>query len=646
MARTTKPWTSRWDFRILIILIGTSLTSFTAFNISSRDYVDYNGDKNYIRPTTLEEQVDTYNYNQSKRVLILMWDGGTPFGWGDGEVIPLPNYGGFVYHKGKCPVQCDWTKDRNLLPAADAILFDPCLTGPTGFRDIPVYMPDKLPSQQWGWFAYEQYEYFPMMKEKDYMDHFDYKMTYHHDSQVQITFACPWAGVSDLLAPLPPKDDSKIVAVFISNCGTGGADKRLRYLEELMKHMPVDSFGACFHNKDYHYTAPSHGSKMRDKIATISEYKFLLAFENNDIEDYVTEKLINAYQAGAVPIYMGSPSIDKWKIAEHSMIKVTDYPNPKDLADYLLFLNKNNTEYMKYFEWKQTGISPTFQRLWDNCFAFAECRLCKYIARSRDAIGEYQRPPGVPESGVIGYALQLNGLDADLDGGDDYVQVPHNSKLSVSREYTLIAWIKLYLIQDGRIMDKNEAGSVLGYNFDVVAVDSQNANKAFLRLCAGGACYHAQRTLGLGLWYHVAAAVTTQGDKQSVTFYINGKEDSQHTTTSITATNSLPLRFGRATGGGLWRPHHSSTIFDGVIDEISIWDRALTQKEIFDYMFLRPYGNVENLVAWWNFNEGKGDTVHDVGPNGLHGRIFGSPTWVVSVSKPVLDPSNAEGRPH
>ena len=34
----------------------------------------------------------------------------------------------------------------------------------------------------------------------------------------------------------------------------------------------------------------------------------MLAFENNEIEDYVTEKLINAYQAGTVPVYMGSPN--------------------------------------------------------------------------------------------------------------------------------------------------------------------------------------------------------------------------------------------------------------------------------------------------------------------------------------------------
>jgi len=63
-------------------------------------------------------------------------------------------------------------------------------------------------------------------------------------------------------------------------------------------------------------------------------------------------------------------------------------------------------------------------------------------------------------------------------------------------------------------------------------------------------------------------------------------------------------------------------------------------------MFLRPFGETQNLIAWWNFNEGKGDIIHDVGPNGLHGRTTGHPLWVVSVSKPVLDPSTADGRQH
>ncbi len=74
----------------------------------------------------------------------------------------------------------------------------------------------------------------------------------------------------------------------------------------------------------------SNGGEQADKIALISEYKFLIAFENSDVvEDYVTgaheqkkethqesqesltdraEKMINALQAGTVPVYRGSPT--------------------------------------------------------------------------------------------------------------------------------------------------------------------------------------------------------------------------------------------------------------------------------------------------------------------------------------------------
>lgn len=56
--------------------------------------------------------------------------------------------------------------------------------------------------------------------------------------------------------------------------------------------------------------------KNGELIEKYSEYKFVLAMENNNVDGYVTEKIINAFYSGAVPIYWGSP-------------KVLDYFNPK-----------------------------------------------------------------------------------------------------------------------------------------------------------------------------------------------------------------------------------------------------------------------------------------------------------------------------
>ena len=58
--------------------------------------------------------------------------------------------------------------------------------------------------------------------------------------------------------------------------------------------MPVDSYGACLHNKDIPGTQGSTRQRpdlYELKLQTMSKYKFYLALENSNEEDYVTEKV-------------------------------------------------------------------------------------------------------------------------------------------------------------------------------------------------------------------------------------------------------------------------------------------------------------------------------------------------------------------
>ena len=53
---------------------------------------------------------------------------------------------------------------------------------------------------------------------------------------------------------------------------------------------------------------------------------------------------------------------------------------------------------------------------------------------------------------------------------------------------------------------------------------------------------------------------------------------------------------------------HSGTMkyFLGTIDEVRIWNKALTQAEIQATMFTHLSGNEEGLVGYWTFNEEEG----------------------------------------
>ncbi len=70
--------------------------------------------------------------------------------------------------------------------------------------------------------------------------------------------------------------------------------------------------------------------------------------------------------------------------------------------------------------------------------------------------------------------------------------------------------------------------------------------------------------------------------------------------------------------------------YKGQLDEVHIWNSALTQEQIQSYMSTPPTGNEEGLVGYWDFNEGTGSTLTDKTSNGNDGVINGA-TWSTDV---------------
>jgi hypothetical protein len=65
----------------------------------------------------------------------------------------------------------------------------------------------------------------------------------------------------------------------------------------------------------------------------------------------VTEKLFKVLTLDIIPVVFGSANYSK--IApQKSYINAQEFKSPKQLAEYLLYLDKNSTAYAEYFEWK------------------------------------------------------------------------------------------------------------------------------------------------------------------------------------------------------------------------------------------------------------------------------------------------------
>jgi hypothetical protein len=91
---------------------------------------------------------------------------------------------------------------------------------------------------------------------------------------------------------------------------SGIGSKRCALLDALIHHgIQVDNAGRYKNNVGY--TVP--GSYSDPPILAFQQkYKLVLAFENSELDDYITEKIVNPFRAGTIPVYFGSQRIAEY----------------------------------------------------------------------------------------------------------------------------------------------------------------------------------------------------------------------------------------------------------------------------------------------------------------------------------------------
>jgi hypothetical protein len=99
------------------------------------------------------------------------------------------------------------------------------------------------------------------------------------------------------------KNPSKFCIFSVSN---GGAKERNDFFTKLSQYKKVDSCGKHLNNMGYNCPG-GHSDSVYFEF--ISNYKFMICFENTSKTNYLTEKLVNAYYSGTIPIYWGCPNI-------------------------------------------------------------------------------------------------------------------------------------------------------------------------------------------------------------------------------------------------------------------------------------------------------------------------------------------------
>ncbi|KAK7903954.1 hypothetical protein WMY93_016561 [Mugilogobius chulae] len=195
---------------------------------------------------------------------------------------------------------CLITADRNLYNKSDGVVIhhrDIC----TDLSNLP---PLQRPSfQKWIWMNLESPSHSSQLPGIENL--FNLTLNYRQDADIQVPYGSIVAaeGEEDFVPP----SKNKLICWIVSNWNQDHV--RVKYYNELYKHI---------------------------------ELQVLPGLENSIHKDYITEKLYNPLSVGTVPVVLGPPRQNYENFIQgDAFIHVDDFGSPKELADYLLLLDKN-----------------------------------------------------------------------------------------------------------------------------------------------------------------------------------------------------------------------------------------------------------------------------------------------------------------
>ena len=147
----------------------------------------------------------------------------------------------------------------------------------------------------------------------------------------------------------------KFCAAVISNCEHRFAKFRLNFIHKLSKYKKVDMGGKCQNN--------INGS-VKNKIKFLSNYKFSFAMENSNGDGYLSEKIIDSFLAGTIPIYFGDYLLDEF-INPRTYILIKGEKDIKNKIEYIKKIDNDNNLYKELIKEKPI-IDDNFRNKIDN----------------------------------------------------------------------------------------------------------------------------------------------------------------------------------------------------------------------------------------------------------------------------------------
>jgi hypothetical protein len=179
-------------------------------------------------------------------------------------------------------------------------------------------------------------------------------------------------------------------------------------------------------------------------------------------------------------------------------------------------------------------------------------------------------------NGATAYATGKINNGADIEyNNNNYFSITHASQsgLNITGDLSISCWVKPESFTENAVLVAKGGASVNnGYNL-ILLTSGKIASDIFEANGSDDSYVRTSDVLSTGTWYYITMTYTASTGK--ILIYINGSlanlEVDTQNATSIYA-NTDPFTIGSGSTG--------SNSYDGIIDEVGVWNRILTSTEI------------------------------------------------------------------
>jgi hypothetical protein len=239
-------------------------------------------------------------------------------------------------------------------------------------------------------------------------------------------------------------------------------------------------------------------------------------------------------------------------------------------------------------------------------------------------------------STFAGYGVAA-GINTALqfDGMNDYVSVLDNDMLSpqTAGAMTLSVWLKFDELPPSPGQPVITKGVDYAWEYGISIRSSGMAGSVLWRPTGSEYAVLYGGSMQVNQWHNITS---TYEKDQFFKLYIDGELVAQTSSFYSPVGSNGPSKFYIGSNA------EGNPMFKGLIDDVSLWDVAMTDAQVRQLVNTHPVGTESGLVAYWNFNEGAGQVLNDVTGHGHNGTLGNNlnldsadPTWVAGVPEPA-----------